>query len=804
MLGVPTTDPKPSSPFQGFLPFFWLALSIICGVLVAEWISLSHWFWLAGVIICSSSLLLAYKMPRRLIITHHLRKWTRINQRLPAALLAATFFLGGWRYASTRLQVTPRYAAYYNDRGAVQLVGTIITPPDDRDAFTYLTLQVQELELLGETGQTVSSEDIQGKVLLQVPPGSRWAYGYRLRVVGQLSTPGENMEFSYRDYLARKGIQSVMINPKIDRVEFTQGNFIKAFLFNLQGHAHTVLQQLYPSPESDLLAGILLGQDQGLSPALQEAFRCTGTSHIIAISGFNIAILAGLFSSLFARLLGRKWGAVTAIGAVLVYAAFVGGDAAVTRAAIMGALGVFGGMFGRRQNGLNSLGLAAFVMVLINPNVFWDVGFQLSAAATLGLVLYGQPLTERFTKLVAKKIDEEKAQTFAGPISEFFLFTLAAQVTTLPIMVYHFGEISWVTFIANPLILPVQPLVMLLGGLSTLIGLIFPGLGQLIAMVTLPFIRYTIQIVIWMARFPGADLQLPNFHVLWIVLYFVFLFSLTLFPLEQQKEMLKKALSPQTGLLALTGLVVFTWNQALSAPDRRLHLTLLDGEGTALVQTPGGKAVLIGGGSSPSMLNQALGRTLPAGKRHIDAVIIASASKEDLLGLTGVIKNYTIDMVLFGVEADLNQSCATIHALLSEKSLPVYEISSGASLSLEEGTRLEVLWSGARGAVLWLEWGDFSAVIPTGKVEDHWLKTPNQPDIVILPDGLKTQALPLDLINAWSPTAILFPLSPKEAPLAGDHPVITMLRDYPFINTVEHGWVSVSTDGLQVWVRTEK
>lgn len=804
---MPAASPKeakPSSPFQGFLPFFWLAVAIICGVLVADWASLPGWVWLAGAFICSGALALAWGLPRHLVIAHHLRKWTRIQKRLPAALLAAVFFLGGWRYVSTRLQVTPEFAAFYNERGTVQLVGIIINPPDDRDAFTYLTLQVEELELIGETGQTILPDEISGRVLVKVPPGSDWAYGYRLRVIGQLTTPGENVDFSYRDYLARKGIQSLMINPKVDRVEFNQVNPVKAFLFNLQARAYVVLQQLYPSPEADLLAGILLGRDQGLSPDLQDAFRRTGTSHIIAISGFNIAILAGLFSSLFTRLLGRKWGALTAIAAILIYSAFVGGDAAVTRAAIMGALGVFGGMFGRRQNGLNSLGLAVLAMVLINPNLPWDVGFQLSAAATLGLVLYGQPLTERFIKLASQKFDEEIAQKLAGPISEFFLFTLAAQVTTLPIMMYHFGGVSWVTFIANPLILPVQPLVMILGGLSMLAGLMLPGLGQVIAILALPFVRYTIQVVSWMARLPGAGLNLPDFHMLWIVVYYAALFLLTLFPREHQKIIVKKAFSPQMGLLILTGWVVFTWSRVLSAPDGRLHLILLDGEGTVLLQTPGGAAVLIGGGSSPSSLNQALGRTLPAGKRHLDVVIIASASKEDLLGLTGVIKNYTIDMVLFGVEADLNQSCATIHALLSEKSLPVYEISSGASLSLEEGTRLEVLWSGARGAVLWLEWGDFSAVIPTGKVEDHWLKTPNQPDIVILPDGLKTQALPLDLINAWSPTAILFPLSPKEAPLAGDHPVITMLRDYPFINTVEHGWVSVSTDGLQVWVRTEK
>jgi competence protein ComEC len=374
-----------------------------------------------------------------------------------------------------------------------------------------------------------------------------------LRVIGQLRTPPESADFSFQVYLARKGVGSLMTNPHIDRVEYNRGNPIKALIFGLHTRAHGTLQSLYPSPESDLLAGILLGRDQGLSPGLQEAFRRTGTTHIIAISGFNIAILAGLFSGTFTRLLGRKWGALVAIAAISAYTIFVGGDAAVTRAAIMGAMGVMGGMFGRRQNGLNSLGLAALGMALINPNIPWDIGFQLSVAATLGLVLYAQPLEERFVQLAAHKLPEEDAHRLVGPVSEFFLFTLAAQVMTLPIMAYHFGGISWITLVANPLVLPPQSLVMVLGGLTLLVGLILPGLGQMLALISLPFVRYTIRMVTWLARLPGGDLVLPDFHPLWLVVFYALLFLLTLAPRAERRAHYQKNRSPQVGVLILAG-----------------------------------------------------------------------------------------------------------------------------------------------------------------------------------------------------------------------------------------------------------
>jgi competence protein ComEC len=290
-------------------------------------------------------------------------------------------------------------------------------------------------------------------------------------------------------------------------IEFTQANPMLAWIFGLRNKALTTLHTIFPSPEADLLAGILLGMEQGLSPGLQEAFRLTGTTHIIAISGFNIAIIAGLFSGILTRLLGRKWGAVTAIVGITGYTILVGGDAAVVRAAIMGGLGTIGGMFGRRQNGLNSLGLAVFGMVLINPNIPWDISFQLSVSATLGLILYAQPLEERFVKISQRWISEEQAQRIAGPCSQVFLFTLAAQVMTLPLMAYHFGGISWAALIANPLILPVQAMVLILGGLAVVGGLILPGLGHILAVPALPFVRYTIRMVSWISGIPGADLS---------------------------------------------------------------------------------------------------------------------------------------------------------------------------------------------------------------------------------------------------------------------------------------------------------
>ncbi len=791
---------KSRSPFQGFLPFFWLALAFLGGILCADLIEIPSWLWAVCAALCLLMYILALTLPKSIGLTHLLRSWTLINQRLPAAVLAAVFFLGGWRYLATHPVITPAHATYYNDRGYVRITGLITQPPDNRDQMTNLTIQVESLMPLYIDTPLVNPDQITGRILIQVQPGMDWAYGDRVQITGELQTPYESADFSYRAYLARKGILSLMQYAQVDRVETGQGSPIRSFLYNLRERGYDTLQSLFPSPESDLLAGILLGIDQGLSPDIQEAFRRTGTTHIIAISGFNIAILSGLFSSIFTRWLGRKWGAFTAIGVISGYTILVGADPAVVRAAIMGALGAFGGMFGRRQNGLNSLGLAALAMMLLNPNIPWDVGFQLSIAATLGLVLYAQPLENRFLRFAGRWFSEEQAERLVGPVSEFFLFTIAAQVMTLPVIIYHFSGVSWLALIANPLILPAQSLVMILGGLAMLIGMLLPGLGQFFAMLALPFVRYTIRMVSWLASWPGGDLTFPEFNTLWLVLIYALLFLFTLLPRERLIMLLRKLLSPQIGLLILAALVVFTWNRVLSQPDNKLHLTLLDAEGTVLIQTPGGDQVLIGGGASPSALNQTLGEMLPAGDQSLGAVIVGSVYRDDLSALTGTLTVYKADIVLWGIDPESNQTTAAVYTTLLEQGASIQALMVGQSLDLGDGAHLDMLWVGERGAVLWLEWQNFSALLPTGKVDSSWLEVPETPDAVLLPDGLAAEDQALALIKHWSPAVILLPLAESDLPLQRQPEMLSALEGYPVVCTYEHGWVRLTTDGEMLWV----
>jgi competence protein ComEC len=441
------------------LTLFLFGLAWLGGIAIGQATPLSTLEWLA---------LTAIALVATIAFRHH-----RIYPSLFAFLLIG--FLGAARLQGARLTIDPDHVANHNDTGRkVTITGVVVGPPDVRDTYTGLRLSVDTLRYEDGGG----AKTVHGLVLLRASRFDDWAYGDHLRVYGTLETPPVFETFSYRDYLARQGVHSLMPYASCTRLAARQANPILQLVYDYRAIGLETVYALYPDPEASLLAGILLGVESGISPEVRETFNKTGTTHIIAISGFNITIIASFFIALFGRWLGARRGVMAAGGAILIYTILVGADAAVVRAAVMGGLALTARHLGRQTDGLASLSAAAIVMTAVKPLTLWDIGFQLSFAATLGLLLYAEPLKSWFEGFAGRWLNQDQAERLTGPVSEYALFTLAAQVTTLPLTAYYFHRLSIVSFLANPAILPVQPPVMILGGLATIAGTLWLPLGQ--------------------------------------------------------------------------------------------------------------------------------------------------------------------------------------------------------------------------------------------------------------------------------------------------------------------------------------
>jgi competence protein ComEC len=270
------------------MPLLWLSLAFLAGIIVAAIFTLptTTWLILSGVLFLLALLGALFKRARsQRPYTRQITLPNFITPPLPFPVLMITLALGAARYqAAIPIPQDTGFIAHYNDTGSTMIItGVVVGFPDVRDTYTNLRVESEHLRPANATTHT----PVQGLLLARVSNEGEFNFGDRIVLRGQLKTPPEHEDFSYRDYLARQGVYSYMSYTNTGVLETGQGNPIMQAIFTLKEHALETVYLLWPDPEASLFAGILLGIETGIPAPVQEDFKSTGTSHVIAISGFN-------------------------------------------------------------------------------------------------------------------------------------------------------------------------------------------------------------------------------------------------------------------------------------------------------------------------------------------------------------------------------------------------------------------------------------------------------------------------------------------------------------------------------------
>ncbi|MDA1329620.1 MAG: ComEC/Rec2 family competence protein [Chloroflexi bacterium] len=780
-------------------PLLWMSLAFLSGDAIAFAFALSWIAWLLLAVLSFMVWLRFYRLPR-------FQSLYNLPLILVLTLAACAFFLGGLRYGSSQRPLGVQDLAFFNDSNSqVEIVGVVTKPPIKRDTYIELRLRVNQLELVS-SGQ---HQNVVGQVLARVSEDKGWRYGDQVLLSGHLETPPEFEDFSYRAYLERQGIASLMPFARAVRLETGKGNPLLAALYALHDQSLSHIYRLYPDPEASLLAGILLGDESGLSDALKQDFNNTGARHVIAISGFNITIIAGLLLSLFRRTWGATRGTWIAVVGISLYTLLVGADAAVVRAAIMGTLTLLARQVGRRQHALNTLSFTAAVMALLNPLILWDVGFQLSFAATLGILLYAEPLNQWAARQLAKRFAQETAARLAGPLGEFVLITIAAQITTLPLLLYHFQRFSFLSLPVNILILPVQPAIMVLGGLSILVAFILFPFGQVLAYAAWPFAAFTIRIVEVFAHPSWSSLALPPYSLVGVVLAYILIAYLTLRPPAIKFNLRNvQPVAVASGLLILN---LWLWAFVLASPNGRLQLTLLDvGNGEALlVRTPTGRNVLINGGQSEIRLAEEMGRSLLPNNRSLDWLLVAGVDKDQIAALPASLERLSPGHIAWFGSLNANYDARQLRAVAADSNLQIEIPNQGAVFDLGGDASLRVLSVNEAGTVLLLQMNNFLALLPLGhepaSLQDlDWGELVGQVDVLLLTGGGESELNPTSWLENLDPALVLLSVDAANSKGLPDAEVLNDLQPRTILRTDQNGWIRISTDGKQMWIETAR
>jgi competence protein ComEC len=456
------------------------------------------------------------------------------------------------------------------------------------------------------------------------------AAGQRISVEARLDRPvgfRNPGTFDYAERLRRHGI-TVVGTVRAERIT-TLDTREPAWPVRVRRHAIGAIAERLPAVSAALLAGLLLGERTGLPPDIDAAFRRAGVYHILAVSGFNVALVASTVWALLT--LARAPRRVAALGALVVvvgFAAVVGPQPSVLRATLMAVLVLLALVLERDAAVLNSLALAAVAILALQPADLHDPGFQLSFAATAGIVLAPLPRSRAAAALAV---------------------STAAQLAVLPIGLAHFNQLALIGVLANLAVVPLAGVATVLGLCAIAAGLVSATLGGWLLSAAWPVLLLLRGTVAVAAAVPGAVIHLPAPGKAAITAYVTALaLGLAAWRLRGTRRRLARRLAGGAAALLVASALATLW-PALRPADGRLRVTVLDvGQGDAIVvEGPDGRTLLVDAGAGgPYRLDAGERVVAPflwnRGVLRLQAAVATHADIDHAGGMPAVRERFTV------------------------------------------------------------------------------------------------------------------------------------------------------------------
>ncbi len=442
--------------------------------------------------------------------------------------------LGILRLQVSEFTIIHDKVSLFNDRPEkIMLAGTIIDDPDVRETSQKLKVMIDHADSI---------------VLVTTARYPEYHYLDAITVTGKLKTPMETAatpkagespranladggprpeqsgreEFSYKNYLLKDGIYSVMDFPVVALISTNHEHNPLTFLYEkLLQFKRTLRQSIhlnFAPPHSAIIEGIILGGTTSMSRETKAKFSATGLTHLTAISGSNVVILSAVLMA-FLLFLGfwRHQAFYISVTFIWLYIIIAGFPASGIRAAIMATVFLLAQKLGRQNTSSRVIILAATLMLLQNPTLLlYDVGFQLSFLASMGIIHLKPLVDSLFYKVKHKKIRS---------LLDIVSITLAAQVFILPVIAYYFKSISLVAPVTNLLIIPIINWVMIFGFLAAFLGAFSNVLGFVFSIPAYALMLYFMKVIDIFGQ-PWAVKTIQNFPLFWIVIYYGLLAAL--------------------------------------------------------------------------------------------------------------------------------------------------------------------------------------------------------------------------------------------------------------------------------------
>lgn len=642
-----------------------LAVGWICGLLLAAGGTTA--LYLAGPAVIAGLLTLRFRWLAWLLLAF-----------IAAALAGLRYqaYWGGQRNADV---------AQFTQRSLVRLRGVVADDPSSYGFGVEFPVDVRERE---RGGQWFPSS---GTVMVRMNGSVPYQVGDRLAVDGLLLSPDPQSP-PYLSPLRQQGIVAVSNRPAVAALDGRESSLL-AMVAAVRNRATTALNQALPEPEAGLARGITLGERRSIGPDLADAFSATNTSHILAVDGYKVGLVARVFESVLAvafRPLLAAGGTIVGIG---LYTALVGASASALRASIMGGVYILGQAFGRPRDTLNALAVAALLMTAVNPFLLWSLAFQLSFVTTLGMAALA-PVTESWLP--------HRRGALWDALREALGATVAAEIASAPLVVAAFNHLSLASLPVHAVVMPLLPLAIGLSALTAALGSVAPVVGNAVGLLAWFPLAAIVAVVRWAGSLPFAALAIPQLGLGAVVGAYLCLglallsrpnpltgpgLPLAAFWRRATTVVPAGVLVPALVLpVALLGAVLLH----RSDPTNRISFLDVGTGDAALAQLADGSRLYLQGDAGAAQAARAVGPTLPFWDRAIPLAVMSAGDDQALGDLDDLAGRLTFRRVIVpttGFSATVGKHWRETAA---ERQIEVIPGASGAHVALGTAATLDV------------------------------------------------------------------------------------------------------------------
>lgn len=504
-------------------------------------------------------------------------------------------------------------------------------------------------------------------------------YGDSLYIEGEFKQPEEARNYkgyNYKQYLKTKKIIGTVELEKVKILKSSNGSFIH----NIQKYIRDTINGTLTDEEGNLLLAILLGDKDKLSEDIQESFKTSNLSHMLAVSGAHVSyIILGLTYVLQNSIIGKKNGKIVCIFFLLVFMAITNFTPSVTRACIMAVLTLFSGIIYRKSDVYTNISVAALITLIFNPYSLLDLGFQLSYGGTIGIIIF------------IKRIQEKKSNSkVINYIKQMALVSIYANIIIIPIMMYHFNTVSFTFIISNIMASPILGIIVITGFLFIIASITVKPLTRLIAIFIKPILSILIKISQICSKLPFSNILVVTPYMFNVISYY----AIILYCIKSKKNNKCKIIICLLIVLILINFIIYIFPQKL----RIFFIDVGQGDSTLII-TPDKKTVLIDGGGSDSfdvgekvLLPYLLDRRI----LKIDYVLISHFDTDHCGGILTIMEKVKVKNIIISEQAEHSENYERFKKLMIHKKIRLIEVKKGDKIKIGRYSEFKILFPTSR------------------------------------------------------------------------------------------------------------